>query len=350
METTDKIDKLNMASEQVRFELDRKQAIRNNVMRFMNSHPLPKAQMKTAGQRQAWYHVFIFQQRTVAVFAVVLLVVLVGAGTAYASQDALPGDALYSIKVNVVEQIKGALVFGAEAKTEAEINRAAQRLQEVDQLAVSGKLTPEAKLEAEVNLKVHLDSAQKRIDSLQQQGHSEAAQTYAAHLEATLSIHDQILTEVASRDSNDDTELAPFQASVGASLKTASRNRAKLDDGRDQPAPDAQAKAKIESATSVIDKVQSEIDAEIKISDSLKAQARARLLIAQRYLKQANASLDAGNNQDALGQANRALLTAQEALVLAHSQGSSKLDLHINLPSHSDGDNNQGSDRFRSRQ
>src|SRR6185369_7748217 len=46
----------------------------------------------------------------------IAILVLLGGGTSFAAQNALPGDALYSVKVNVNEQVEGLLSLSAESK------------------------------------------------------------------------------------------------------------------------------------------------------------------------------------------------------------------------------------------
>ena len=61
------------------------------------------------------YVMFSFSLRSVVALSLVL-VVLVGSGTAVAAQAALPGELLYTVKVNVNERVAGALAVSTEAK------------------------------------------------------------------------------------------------------------------------------------------------------------------------------------------------------------------------------------------
>ena len=74
----------------------------------------------------------------VAIVAVAVGLALFSAGgsTVYASQDSLPGDTLYGVKL-VSEQIRVALTFGSSEKTELYLSLAENRIEEMAALADS---------------------------------------------------------------------------------------------------------------------------------------------------------------------------------------------------------------------
>jgi hypothetical protein len=74
----------------------------------------------------------------VAIIAVVLALFSVGGSTVHASQDSLPGDTLYSVKL-VSEQIRVALTFSSSEKTELYLSLAENRIEEMAALADSNR-------------------------------------------------------------------------------------------------------------------------------------------------------------------------------------------------------------------
>jgi hypothetical protein len=85
---------------------------------------------ETMGQRQSWMSLvsgFIFQYRTA--FAGILMVGLVG-GTLVESQNALPGEPLYSVKR--ATETGMALITGQDKMPAANLQLAAKRLEEID--------------------------------------------------------------------------------------------------------------------------------------------------------------------------------------------------------------------------
>lgn len=83
-----------------------------------------------------------WQRRMATVFAVLLVMFLIGAGTVTASADSLPGDALYPVK-NATEKIQGFFTFGDGAKANFHMKLAEKRLDEVDMLAKNNRAIPQ---------------------------------------------------------------------------------------------------------------------------------------------------------------------------------------------------------------
>lgn len=85
-----------------------------------------------------------YRKRLLSSFAVVLL--LISGGT-YASASSLPGDALYGIKVRVLEPLGSAATFTKETKNEYRISLLQKRIDELEML--KKKTTPSTVSQAE---------------------------------------------------------------------------------------------------------------------------------------------------------------------------------------------------------
>ncbi|MFC1913422.1 DUF5667 domain-containing protein [Chloroflexota bacterium] len=109
---------------------------RINLMEHIhNSSQLGKRAVRSssqAGVRHGWYTGWA---RAVAVVvAVILFISALGTGTAYASQDSLPGDTLYPVKLGT-EQVQRVITFNDAAETELELKFANTRLEEMKDVA-----------------------------------------------------------------------------------------------------------------------------------------------------------------------------------------------------------------------
>jgi len=116
-----------------------------------------------SGVRQTWYAGWL---KTVAiVVAIVLAVSALGAGTAYASQDSLPGDALYPVKLST-EQVRRMLTTDDIARVELELTFASIRLEEIEALANKAPdRTPIAVNGYEKNIAMAITKAEQTKDS-----------------------------------------------------------------------------------------------------------------------------------------------------------------------------------------
>ncbi len=112
-----------------------------------------------------------------------------GAATAYASQDALPGDALYPVKT-MVEQAELMLTTDPQQKAELHVEFAQRRVAEIQALVAEGRL--DLVPEVSQNLEQHLQKAEQLAMQLAQEGHPEAAARVAVMLTNTNRMVDRV--------------------------------------------------------------------------------------------------------------------------------------------------------------
>lgn len=108
---------------------------------FINSHPI---QNKISQKIKSPYtHHFSFIN--FAKFAVIaILIVATGTeGLSYASANALPGDLLYPIKINIKEGLRGAMITDTREKTLWQAKRLETRIKEIQDLKSTGKFSEE---------------------------------------------------------------------------------------------------------------------------------------------------------------------------------------------------------------
>ena len=140
-----------------------------------------------SGVRQTWYAGWL---KTVAiVVAIVLAVSALGAGTAYASQESLPGDALYPVKLGT-EQVRRVLTIDDIARVELELTFTDIRLEEMEALTnKDSNRTPMAVNGYEKNIAMAIEKAEQTRDS----GVSASAlETVALAISNHLSVLDRI--------------------------------------------------------------------------------------------------------------------------------------------------------------
>lgn len=70
-----------------------------------------------------------------------VFIIIGGAGVSFSAADALPGDFLYKIKVNVNEEVAGVLISSPKQKLIWQEERIQKRISEIHTLAESGELT-----------------------------------------------------------------------------------------------------------------------------------------------------------------------------------------------------------------
>lgn len=278
------------------------------------------------------------------VFAVIAVITLmVGGGTSLAAESALPGDALYPIKVSVNEEVRGALTISDEAKARLAANLAERRLQEAATLAAEGKLTAEAQAEIESRFNAHVEKFEARANKLAAKGRANAAAELSSNLEASLKAHSQILGSFeaeaeADADTDIDTDtrveirplITAIKVGIGTIEKTRTNAEAKVsaDVASDV---EAAAEGKLKAAINKIAEVRGAIErTRGSVSASSTAQAESRLRLAEEAMAEGKAELEADEFAKAFISFNRAHRLAQEAHLLINAAQRFKVNLKDN--------------------
>ncbi|HLP43842.1 MAG TPA: hypothetical protein VK145_01030, partial [Candidatus Nanoarchaeia archaeon] len=142
---------------------------RNPIKKSAQVQSVLPAPVKSPFFAQDWF--FAFSQRSHNFYIATALVVLVvfGTGTSFASQNTLPGDLLYPIKVNVLEEVK-AQFLPSSSRPVYEIKRAQARVGEVKKLAAQNKLSDEVKVAVAARLDDHIATVKKEISTYKEKG------------------------------------------------------------------------------------------------------------------------------------------------------------------------------------
>lgn len=145
-----------------------------------------------------------FSARFASALAALMIVVL-GSGTVYAAQGALPGDALYTVKVKVAEPVREALAFSSEAKVSFHMEVARERLEEAQALAAEGRLSSTVVTQLENNIDTHVREVEVLATQVEVE-HPDTAVEISATLESTLSLNSTILETLGDESDDRDTK------------------------------------------------------------------------------------------------------------------------------------------------
>lgn len=170
-----------------------RQEIKINLLAFVVEHPL-------SAPEQTIFNLFSWPRyRYAVVVLVVIIIIALTGGTTYAAEQTLPGDFLYPVKIHVNEEIKAALTFSPEKKTEWEARRAERRLEEVERLAARGALKVEVRAQIEEQFVKHANRVQKRIKKFEEGGETVIAAKLNSRFETSLQTHERILERASDQ-------------------------------------------------------------------------------------------------------------------------------------------------------
>jgi hypothetical protein len=176
--------------------------------------------------------VYVRQRKFVPSLVVVLLLCATGGVSAFAD-NAMPGDYLYLLKVNVNEQVKGFVAVTPEAKARLAVETTERRLQEAVILSSQGKLTDERKQIIQGQLSKNATDVKNSVADLVASNNISVAQEVAINFEASLKTHElmlETLTKSAENAKNgtstSGTVIVSASSTSAAASSTASSTEA----------------------------------------------------------------------------------------------------------------------------
>ena len=130
----------------------------------------------------------IGHSRTLAV-SVLALAIIVGSGTAtaFAAENAVPGEPLYAVKTRVNEPARAVFAGSVESKARLHSFLALRRVQEAEVLRERGTLSAKTEAELASRFEGEADKALHEADKLEESGDASESLAIRANLEAQLS-------------------------------------------------------------------------------------------------------------------------------------------------------------------
>jgi hypothetical protein len=146
-----------------------KDVLRSKILEFISWNPI-RGKAPILRDRN---YISIFEVRyfmKAASIALICVLVVGGSGVSYAAAKALPGEALYSVKININEGIEETLATTPKAKLAVQSEHIQRRLDEVQTLRKENKLSSSAQKIVIDKLDEHTQEASKSIEMLREQG------------------------------------------------------------------------------------------------------------------------------------------------------------------------------------
>lgn len=292
--------------------------IHENLLEYARFHGVEKGvreneegrSIKRVPQRaQIFNNFFKFNTRSMTAL-IVTLALVIGGGTSYAAERAVPGDLLYPVKVEINEEFKSALAFSNEAEAELHTQLMKERLEEAETLAARGELNAETSSELSARLKNHYEEAKIRSDQAEASGNYETSATVRASLEGALRTHADVLSNLNVRISGNDsgsliTDIRTYADAAAGAQATATANVS--------ADTEADIHAMIERTGTLIAQVEAELtQARSEISAEAYARANTRLDQAAMAHAEAKSFIRAEAYQSAYTAIQTAIRVANE--------------------------------------
>ena len=236
----------NNKAKDISLSLAEKRELRERVVSYMEYHPLStihKSETVTVSGQEEHFLLFNFNKWRILRWSG-SMVVLLAVSISYMAEKAIPGDALYSIKVDFNEELRGTLARGSYEKVVWETERLNRRIAEAQLLADEGRLTHEAEIEVASAIQVHSDNARREIENLKLSDKDEAA---LASISLTTALDIQSVS-LDRRDDSSQVEGTDQSTDLIKAVLTQTQNAELLAQDNELPAYDKLI-AKVESET-----------------------------------------------------------------------------------------------------
>lgn len=269
---------------------------------------------------------------------VIALIVSLSAGgsVVVAAERSLPGDTLYTIKINVTEPARVALAANAKARAALEAELAVRRLEEAEKITASAELKPEVRAQIETNFKSFADRTKDRIAKFEADGDTRGAADLSVNFSHALRAHDAILARLGvEATSTEKIQVKELRDTVTTTTRDMVKTQARLDaKANAEVSADVQAAAegrrgsaenKIEEAAKFIARVQAGADVDAAVI----ARAETKLGEARTAFAAADAQLTAKAYAEAIAGFSRAHELAQDAKVIAQAHKELKIDISV---------------------
>ncbi|MBP9816728.1 MAG: hypothetical protein KBD05_01750 [Candidatus Pacebacteria bacterium] len=168
-------------------------------------------------------------QRTTAFLAVFAVLVSSAGGVSLAAEDAVPGDAMYALKVNVNEPLYTLTAVTPSAKAAVATSRAERRLKEAEVLAARGSLDETAVAELSERFHDSADEAASHIEELSDTAPEKSIDA-SVELESVLSAHGRIIDDIiAARNGDTEEALAMLRVDIAEKKEKVALERDESD-------------------------------------------------------------------------------------------------------------------------
>jgi hypothetical protein len=283
----------------------------------------PMPARSRSGRIRSPYSTYVLRPFPLAA-CLLLFIALLGGGTAYAAQSALPGDALYPIKVGITEPVAEALAFSTLAKANVEADIATTRLSEMQRLAAKGTLSTTTAAMLSVSFVGHTEAANAKLAALVERDPAAAAEA-SASLDARIHADKDILSllDAGDREAKPAVHAAVMLLSAPASSSSAEAASPASTTARESAVSDTFFAALTQSAQNALAHAQSAAAATTSEKNAKRSalgtnfveRAQAEVQTAASEMSRATTTLAHGDKGDAYG----ALMASLRSSVIAQA-------------------------------
>lgn len=343
-------------AKQIEISSIKKQQMRSDLELFIENHPVMNIDASRHILREKLNKniptflelsavKLFFNNKSKSMIATLLMVLVLGGGTSFAAERALPGDILYPAKVNINEEVRGWLAVGNESQVEWDARRAERRLEEAEKLMAEGKLDAETEAELQTRFEKHVASFRENAEDLEEKQKAKSFEAYS-NFEAALQAHERILARMegkeeattilaakssvsarATAETNASSLLSQVRSDLNATMQSRANAEARVSTETNAEFKTS-AEGKLKATENKIDEVKNFV-ANSKAEVNVKSEAEIKLKTAEEVVVRGKAEMESKAYGKAFASFQEAMRIAQEAKLSAHGQTLIKADISL---------------------
>lgn len=315
----DPFKKLHTKARTVALTPEEKLRIKAAVLQYADTHPISLVRKDEFGRqgsgtaRKSWPHYQMLTTKTLTMTVGLIIAIVLGGGVTFAAEQSLPGDALYTVKTSVNENVQEFLAINTEAKARVNARLAERRLEEAEQLAIKGNLSSEVQVDLRTKFEARSENAQKFIGELTAKNDLDAAASLSSDMEARLKVRSSVLSALSKKDDSTVSVAESVEATITeiAQVRTEAENKLSRNAEADVEVAALHKKTvarnKIEETKRYVESRKERIIAESY------TKVNARIALAEAAYKEAELKLEAHAYGEAFTLFQKAHRLAQEA-------------------------------------
>lgn len=159
-------------------------------------------------------------------FAIIFGFIIIGAGgVAVASHNSLPGNALYSIKVKVMEPIGATFMLSPEKQAKYEINLATTRLVEAQVLLSQGNLDEKKEKQLDVLLSIHTDAFNESLNKIRKSNPEKEDAEFVTNFQAEMNARSRVIDLIKENNKESSSDFTKKARENAAKVRDSKKNK-----------------------------------------------------------------------------------------------------------------------------
>lgn len=230
-----------------------KQIMFNRLNSFIDENPIQTVWYKNIGNKivSPFQDGFLLHHKMLASAFVIVILISATGGTSIVANSSVPGNLLYTVKINLNEKVETFTAISPEAKAVVEAKHIDERLSEAEILSTQNKLNDMIKSQIETKFSQDLQKTMIRIDTLDTNGNTDSAKKVKVDIEKSLQKHKEVVDEILKK-----RESKSIENGADKKIEAPLMKKAPAPEPQTEPAPESRvimfsASITTESTTSV---------------------------------------------------------------------------------------------------